>query len=62
MIITDHLYGMECELKTDQLNVLILEKTDTFTGFIEHLEAKDNVLCKKLQGFFTYRRFLPHQL
>lgn len=40
MIIIDHSYGMECELKTDQLNVLLLEKTETFTGFIEHLEAQ----------------------
>ena len=48
MIITDHLYGMECELKTDQLNVLILEKTDTFTGFIEHLEAQLNKVEEKI--------------
>lgn len=48
MILVDHDCGLECELKTDQLTVLVLEKIETFVGFIERLEAQIDKVEDKL--------------
>ena len=48
MILVDHDCGLECELKTDQITVLVLEKIETFVGFIERLEAQIDKVEDKL--------------
>ena len=48
MILVDHDCGLECELKTDQINVLVLEKIETFVGFIERLDAQIDKVENKL--------------